>query len=79
MKTLLQRVDGSKEELLVPDDAIANVAIIQRGEMFYIFDGYLGNYAHTAVFTECPAPLILQEQNQKPAPRRFLGHNPKGE
>lgn len=79
MRTLLQRADGSKEELLVPDDAIVNVAIIQRGAVFYIFDGYLGGYAHTAIFTECPAPLILQEQNPKPAPRRFLGHNPKGE
>ena len=78
MRILLQTNAGEKQELTVPDDAVVNKAIIQRGETYYLFEGYLGGFAHTALFTECAPPLILvaQEQNPKPA-RKFMGQKPK--
>jgi hypothetical protein len=78
MRALLQHKDGAQELILLDDAITAEVAIIQRGQSYYIFDGYLGGYAHTAVFTECAVPLILAELTPKPA-RKFMGQKPKDE
>lgn len=77
MRALLQLSDGSKEELTLDDASIVGVVLLRRGDQHFVFDGYLGGYAHTALFTECPAPLILPELTPKPAQRRFLGQKPK--
>ena len=77
MRVLLQMNDGSKEELTLDDSRIVGTVMLKRGEQHFVFDGYLGGYAHTALFTECPAPLILPELTPKPAQRRFMGQKPK--
>lgn len=83
MRALLRHnteTGGTREEtLVIHDEAIVGMALLKRGETYFIFDGYLGGYAHTAVFTECPAPLTLLELNPKPAPRKFMGQKPKDE
>lgn len=79
MRALLKKRDMSEEVITLPDEAIFDVALLKRGNEYFVFDGYLGGYMYTAVFTECKPPLILPELNLKPAPRRFMGQKPKEE
>ncbi len=79
MRAVLHHRDMTEEVIHLPDEAMFGVALLKRGEAYFVFDGYLGGYMYTAIFTECPAPLILQELNPKPAPRKFMGQKPKDE
>ena len=78
MRTLLKFADGSEEYVVLPSGpTVVGIAILRRGSKYFVFDGYLGGYAHTALFTECNEPFTLDEPDPKPKPRRFMGQKPK--
>lgn len=82
MKTLLQKFDESTEEVNLGAGLVGGTAIIQRGTDYFVFQGYLGGFAHTALFTQCAAPLMLGTAEPEPAPkpaRKFMGQKPKDE